>query len=262
MTRLYEYSKVLALKWLPQGILNQLKKSHYLKKVRNISIFDEPDLEIVQQLVGTGDRVVDLGANIGVYTVFMSRRVSDAGRVYSFEPMPTTFVFLENSVSRLGLRNVILRQAAITDHACKITMTVPKDEQGSENFYQASVVTDGAQLGTDMAVPVDGLSLDQAVSADIGQIKFIKCDVEGHELHCLQGATEVITRSRPAWLMEVGGNPEQSGSNASAVFSFMRDCGYSVWVFRKGRVEQWKSGIRSINYLFLYPEHIVRLSEN
>jgi FkbM family methyltransferase len=259
MTRLYEYSKTLALKWLPQGILNQLKKKHYLKKVRDISIADEPDLEIVERFVGHGDRVVDLGANIGVYTVFMSRLVADTGRVYSFEPMPTTFSFLNNSVSRLGLRNVIVKQAAITDHACRITMAVPKDEQGAENFYQASVVADGAGLVTDMAVAVEGMSLDQAVSADIEKIKFIKCDVEGHELHCLQGATEVIARSRPAWLMEVGGNPEQSGSNASAVFSFMRDRGYSVWVFRQGRVEPWESGVRSINYLFLRPEHIDRL---
>ncbi len=261
MTRLYEYSKALALKWLPQGILNQLKKRHYVKKVRDIIISDEPDLEIVEHLVARGDRVVDLGANIGVYTVFMSRLVSDVGRVYSFEPMPTTFGFLQNSVTRLGLRNVIVRQAAITDHACSIAMAVPKDEHGSENFYQAAVVADDARPATDLAVTVEGLPLDQAVSADIEHIKFIKCDVEGHELHCLQGATEVISRSRPAWLMEVGGDPERSGSNAAAVFTFMRDNGYSVWVFRRGRVEPWDSGVRSINYLFLFPEHIDKLRD-
>jgi len=259
MARAYEIGRAYALKWLPPTILNQLKKSHYLRKVRDISVCDEPDLEIVERLVGGGDRVVDLGANIGVYTVFLSRLVTDSGRVYSFEPMPTTFAFLNNTVAKLALRNVVLRQAAVTDHACRITMAVPKDEGGAENFYQASVVPDSARPGTAETVVVEGLPLDQALAADVEHIKFIKCDVEGHELHCLQGAIEVISRSRPAWLIEVGGNPEQAGSNAAAVFAFMRDSGYGIWVFRGGRLEPWSSELRSINYLFLQSEHVDRL---
>jgi FkbM family methyltransferase len=260
MARAYEIAKAFTLKWLPQGIVNQLKKSHYLRKVRDISVSDEPDLEIVEKLVDQGDSVVDLGANIGVYTVFLSRLVTDTGRVYSFEPVPTTFGFLKNNVTRLGLRNVVLRQSAITNHACRITMTIPKDEWGAENFYQASVVADGAKSRADMTVMVEGLPLDQAILADIEHMKFVKCDVEGHELHCLQGAIQLIIRSRPAWLMEVSGNPEQLGSNAAIVFAFMRDYGYGVWVFRQGRLERWVPGLRSINYLFLYSEHLERLS--
>ena len=74
----YEIAKAFALKWLPQAIVSRLKRSHYLKKVKDISVSDEPDLEIVQRLVGQGDYVVDLGANIGVYTVFLSRLVAKA----------------------------------------------------------------------------------------------------------------------------------------------------------------------------------------
>lgn len=262
MARTYEIAKAFALNYLPQGILNQLKKHHYLKKVRDVSVSDEPDLEIVEQLVCSGDYVVDLGANIGVYTAFLSRLVTDTGRVYSFEPIPTSFSFLNNNVTKLGLRNVILRQAAITDCACKIKMSVPKDERGAENFYQASVVVNGANVQTDMTIIVDGLSLDQAISADLERIRFIKCDVEGHELRCLQGATQLIARSRPAWLIEVSGSPEEIGSNAAAVFAFMRDSGYDVWVFRQGKLEPWTPILRSINYLFLHSKHIDRLRKN
>lgn len=259
MDRPYEIVKAFALKWLPQRIVNRLKKSHYLRKVRGISACAEPDLEIVEQLVGRGDVVADLGANIGVYTVFLSRLVGDTGRVYSFEPMPVTFGFLKNNVTRLGLRNVVLRQAAITDRVCNATMAVPKDEAGAENFYQAAIVLDGAMPRADITVTVDGLPLDEAISADVEHIKFIKCDVEGHELHCLRGAIKVISRCRPAWLMEVGGDPEQTGSNAASVFAFMRDAGYGAWIFRQGRLEPWTPKLRSVNYLFLYPEHIDRL---
>jgi FkbM family methyltransferase len=263
MARAYDITKAYALRWLPQKILNLLKKSHYLRKVRDISVSHEPDLEIVGQLVGHGDCVVDLGANIGVYTAFLSRLVTDTGRVYSFEPVPTTFSFLDNNVTKLGLQNVILRRAAITDRVCRIAMAVPKDEGGTENFYQASVVVASKESEAEETVTmVDGLPLDQAISADIEHITFIKCDVEGHELHCLHGAIEVISRSRPAWLMEVGGDPMQVGSNAALVFAFMRDRGYSIWVFRQGKLESWAPGLRSINYLFLRSEHVTRLRDN
>ena len=41
----YEIAKAFALKWLPQAIVNRLKRSHYLKKVKDISVSDEPDPE-------------------------------------------------------------------------------------------------------------------------------------------------------------------------------------------------------------------------
>jgi len=247
---LYELGKALALKWLPRSALNRLKMGHYLKKVQEVSIQDEPDLEVVRQLVGPGDHVVDLGANIGVYTVFMSKLVKDTGRVFSFEPVPTTFRFLENNVSMLGLRNVALRQAAITDHACSIRMTVPKDDLGADNFYQASIVDSGSQGSDSSTVAVEGLTLDSALPEDTANITFIKCDVEGHELHCLKGATRTIARWKPTWLMEVGGDPQATGSNAAAVFAFMTEAGYGIWIFREGKLKAWSPGDRSVNYLF------------
>jgi hypothetical protein len=52
------------------------------------------------------------------------------------------------------------------------------------------------------------------------------------------------------------------GSNAAFVFAFMRDSGYSVWVFRQRKLESWAPGLRSISYLFLRPEHVTRLRDN
>jgi len=254
-----DIAKTAVIKLLPQAILNRLKKFHYLRKVRHVSPSDEPDLEIVKALVRDGDHVIDLGANIGVYTVFLSRLVTASGRVYSFEPMPATFGFLEFNVRTLRLRNVILRQVAITDHACTVEMAVPSDARGLENFYQASVVRNGPQARPARTTIVQGSPLDEAIPAEDKPVAFIKCDVEGHELHCLKGATRLISRSRPAWLMEVGGNPEQGGSNAAAVFALMRDWGYRPFLFKDHRVLPWTSGVRSINYLFLQSAQIESL---
>jgi len=251
MRPLTDIAKAAVITLLPQAIVNRLKKFHYLRKVRHVSASDEADLEIVKALVREGDHVVDLGANIGVYTVFLSHLVSETGRVYSFEPMPVTFGFLDFNVRALGLTNVILRQAAITDHACTVEMAVPSDASGLENFYQACVVRNGSQALPGRTTLVRGSSLDEAIPAEDQPVTFIKCDVEGHEFHCLKGATRLISRWRPAWLMEVSGDPEQDGSNAAAVFSLMRDWGYRPFFFKDHRVLPWTSSVRSINYLFL-----------
>src|SRR6185295_226255 len=138
-----------------------------------------------------------------------------------------------NNIRGLGLENVVARQVAITDQRCMIQMVIPRDDQSLQNFYQAAVISEWAEKNGSAVVDVDGLPLDLALpGSDIGNVKFIKCDIEGHELRCLEGAINVVARSRPAWLMEVSGDPGKSGSNAGKVFALMRENGYEVWVYR------------------------------
>jgi FkbM family methyltransferase len=262
MARFYEIAKAVSLKWLPTIAVDRLKRAHYLNKVRSVPLSEEPDLEIVKSLVDDGNYVVDIGANIGVYTVFLSGLVKETGRVYSFEPVPSTFSYLHNSITKLGLSNVIARQIAITEGACRIRMAVPKDDRGVANFYQAAVVPSGSAGGVQSIVEVDALSLDEALSDEVGRIGFIKCDVEGHELYCLHGAKKTLRFSRSAWLIEVSGDPRKAGSNAARVFQLMTANGYSAWVFRHGKLEQWSPGILSVNYFFLRSEHLERLRRN
>jgi len=260
MMSMYEIGKTAVLRWLPDALLKRLKRRHYLRKVDNVRISDEPDLAIVGHLVSPGDCVVDIGANIGIYTVYLSRAVTTSGRVFSFEPVPTTFDFLVNNIRGLGLENVVARQVAITDQRCMIQMVIPRDDQGLQNFYQAAVISERAEKNGSAVVDVDGLPLDLALpGSDIGNVKFIKCDIEGHELRCLEGAINVVARSRPAWLMEVSEDPGKSGSNAGKVFALMRENGYEVWVYREEKLVPWNSDLRSVNYWFLTGDHVRQL---
>ena len=259
MTPVYETAKSLALQYLPRNLLHKVKKYHYLNKVKSVTIAEEPDLEILKYLVQPGDCVVDIGANIGVYTSFLSRLVSATGRVYSIEPVPATFDYLAYNIRGLNLGNVIIKQVAITDRECDVTMMLPKDAAGVTNFYQATIIPKGTKDNTETAVNVKGRTLDNVLSDDVGNIVFIKCDIEGHELKCLHGSTNVLNRSRPAWLMEVSGNPEKKGSNADAVFSFMQNHEYSTWVYHEGKIRPWVPEMVSVNYLFLTKQQVERL---
>ncbi len=259
VARAYEAGKFIALKWLPIDLLNQVKKRHYLRKVSRASVSDEPDLGALKYLVRPGDFVVDIGANIGVYTVYLSRLVAETGCVFSLEPVRTTFGFLTYNVAKLGLRNVLARRVAVTSRPCKISMMIPRDTAGMDNYYQAVVVEGEALADQGITEVVEGLPLDSILSTNVKRVRFIKCDIEGHELHCLNGAANTLRLSRPAWLMEVGGDPQKVGSNAEKVFSLMREHGYSVWVYQHENLKSWAPGVRSVNYLFLTADHIEQL---
>src|SRR5262245_39140016 len=77
------WAKSLALNYLPDRLLMVLKRMHYYRTIRSMAEEDEPDLLVVRHLVGPGDTVVDVGANVGLYTRFLASLVGRSGRIYS-----------------------------------------------------------------------------------------------------------------------------------------------------------------------------------
>lgn len=263
LTIMYSFLKNRALTLLPELILRPLRGWHYRRVLRSFTDADEPDLKVVRELVEPGTTAVDLGANIGIYTKVLSDLVGPAGSVISVEPVPQTFEFLSRNIRSLALRNISCVNAAVSDSDREVTMELPEYHTGGTNFYQARVVTTGDQTVPDSKrhLRVRATKLDTLV-ATATLVGFVKCDVEGHELACLAGAEMILTSHRPAWLMEVSGDPDEPGTNASQLFQLFAGHSYVPWWFDGQRLIARRTGDRSINYFFLKPEHLVRLRAN
>lgn len=205
----------------------------------------EPDLAVVRRLVALGDTVLDVGANYGIYTKFLSDLVGSRGRVISLEPIPETFELLSANVASLGLSNVQLHQRAASDRDGALGMVVPDTPDG---HYQARVV-DGV-AGTS-ALSVTGVTLDRVAQGTVERLTFIKCDVEGHELAALRGARSLLQECRPALLVEVSGDPDQAGSRANELFTDLRALGYGAYLRRGDLLVHRALGDRAVNYFFL-----------
>src|SRR5580704_17095231 len=182
--------KRLALRFLPDRMLQNLKKIHYAKALRAASENGEPDLKIVRHLAGPGSHVVDIGANFGLYTKFLAELVQPSGRVYSIEPVPLTYEILTANVKRLKLRNVEPFNLAISDDDGEVRMEVPPYASGGENFYEAHISRTPSISGL-RAIDVRARALD-SLFGHLRSIDFVKCDVEGHELACLRGAESLL----------------------------------------------------------------------
>src|SRR6266403_5761044 len=78
---------------------------------------DRPERELLEQVLFPGAVVVDAGANIGIYSQFLSHRVGPSGVVHSFEPSPKNFMRLRSATRKLP--NIHVYQAAVGEHSGK-----------------------------------------------------------------------------------------------------------------------------------------------
>jgi FkbM family methyltransferase len=133
-----------------------------------------------------GATFVDVGANIGLYTVPAARHVGPEGRVIAIEAHPRTFEFLCRNVALNALDNVVTIQRAVGDSAGSVTMVYREADAGS-SFVAADPIGG-------VEVPVETLDAILA-RASVATIDYLKIDVEGYELPVLRGARGIIAAS-------------------------------------------------------------------
>lgn len=241
-----EILRKVAKRTLPEAALLPFKKIHYANVLRSSTGNEEPELAALSELVSAGDYILDIGANFGRYTYHFSRLAGPNGQVISMEPISSTFQVLKANVSKFALTNVLCINQAASDFTGFVSMDVPDSDNG-KNFYEAHIVATGT--GTIPCTRLDDTCLD------LPRLNFIKCDVEGHELNVLTGATAVIAKFMPLLLIEIGGDPDDPTANAGKAFTLLQSLGYVPYVPVNGRLQPRTEGERATNYFFL-PEQL------
>ena len=187
----------------------------------------EVDVEaVLRRHLRPGMGMLDLGANIGVFSLLAAALVGPSGSVLAMEPNPANARLLEASRRENGFVNLTVYQAAAAANAGVLVL---------HSFDSNGTVTelDGAGLLT--AQTVAALPVDQIVGPDT-VIDVIKIDVEGGEYGALQGAAGLITRCHPVIVSEF--SPGQlrgvSGVDGPAYLGFLQALGYRLGVIGPG----------------------------
>jgi FkbM family methyltransferase len=249
--------KKLITNVLPPTLLFSLKKRYYTYTVPS---FWEQDVVPIKYLVKPGDFVLDIGANVGWYTAILSKLVGEQGMVYSIEPIQNTFQLLSFVIGKLQLKNVELLNYAISEIDGSAIMEIPLHDYGGPNFYQARIISHerfGNQL---QEHKVHLKSIDSLFFESQSIFTFIKCDVEGHELSVIKGASCFLHQSKPAWLVEVSGNPDDDRSHSWELFNILRELNYAAYWFDGQKLRKRSPGDKSVNYFFLQPCHLAQLT--
>ena len=249
--------KKTASQLLPRPILLWGKKQYYAYVVPR---FWEADVEPIKCFIRPGDSAIDLGVNIGWYTTVLSRLVGERGKVYAVEPIPETFALLLSVIKKLGLKNVVPLNCAVSDSNGAAVMEIPKHEYGGANFYMARIVSGKSSDPSLDKIEVPLRSLDSLVPGRLSEgVTFVKCDVEGHELAVLKGASQFFEKVKPAMLIEVTGTAEMQDAPNNEFHAIMKGYGYVPYWFDGKHLRKRVKGHWSVNYFFLQAAHLPQI---
>lgn len=195
--------------------------------------------------------VLDVGANKGIYCFWMSRAVGEFGRVIAFEPQPEMKASIERQKKLFNWRNLTVLNVGLSSSDGAASLTRRKIGDGSASLQPARCCESGERL----TVPI--MKLD-TIGLDLTNLKFIKCDVEGHEHDVFRGAVQTISRYRPVIQFEA------IPAEAHDIFDFFLSLGYSGVMLLGDRylaysspAEHYKFGAGGHrDFLFFPPEAI------
>jgi FkbM family methyltransferase len=171
--------------------------------------FEPVETEIVKKEIKENDIVLDVGANIGYYSLIFAQLIGKSGKVYSFEPDPTNFEILKKNILVNKHENVILENKAVSNKEGNLKLYLSTENNGMHRIYPSKWCKE--------SIDINSIKIDNYFNKN-QKIDFIKLDIEGAEYDALLGMESIIQNNEnivifiefvPASLEEHGTNPEK-----------------------------------------------------
>lgn len=160
-------------------------------------VYEAPETVLFKSLIKPGMVIVDVGANVGYYTLLAARCFSDQrsdGVIYAFEPEPTNFGLLVKNIAINGYTTIMAHQEALADKPGTLRLFTDRVNTGNPSLTAENVPASGG------SVEVAATTLDLFLSR--GRVDLIKVDIQGAEGLFFAGAYETLQRSPLKILME------------------------------------------------------------
>ncbi len=223
--------------------------------------FEWRERQFLAAFLRPGDVFVDIGANIGLYTLSAACRVGDSGHVYAFEPSSNAYHRLMANVQLSGFGNVSCYQLALSDCVARVDMSISLDGYDAWNSLAQPIA------GNSFAVePVSCITWEDFAEEHqlAGRTTLMKIDVEGWESHVLLGGYKRLSRTdAPVLQVEFTEKASQSaGSSCANLYHLLEELGYQMFTYdaklRKLVPEPLRESYPYVNVLAAKrPEHII-----
>ena len=204
--------------------------------------FERRELELCRKYVSRRSTVIDIGANIGLHSIYFAN-LAQEGCVLALEPNLDTFDLLRRNVD--GKTNIVPLNLAISDSGGVVEFF-----HASDSAYSSLMDTKRTTIAKTAKVPC--MTVDDLVAAlKIANVDLVKIDVEGFEYDVLKGMTKTISAFHPVIFCEIY---KGTGSNQvpDETVSFLLNRGYKAFVSHDGElVEYQRHDDNFYNYLFL-----------
>ncbi|GBL09506.1 UDP-glucose:protein N-beta-glucosyltransferase [Microcystis aeruginosa Sj] len=185
----------------------------------------EAEMELWRIQIRPDMTVIDVGANVGVYTFSAAQRVGETGKVIAIEPFKACVNCLQETSRINQLPWVKIYEAAASDHCGSAKLSLHNASELNEVISDNSPSSDSANT-----VTIQCLTLDSLIETEnLTRVDWLKIDAEGHEIKVLQGAERLLTEFKPNIIYEnIAG---AHGSNG-AIMEYIQAKGYQVYSYR------------------------------
>lgn len=184
--------------------------------------YEPPTSKLISQIVAPGDCVIDIGANIGFFTLLLAKQVGPTGHVFSFEAIPDLRAAIESNIRLDQFENISLFDTAASDREGTFEFFLgPESHLGISSLRPIQRASESIQVKT---TPLDCLGFEKH------RIAMAKIDVEGAELAVLRGMREILDRDHPDLVLEVTDKfLNEFGDSGEELFELLQSFGYKIY---------------------------------
>ncbi|MBU1132777.1 FkbM family methyltransferase [Patescibacteria group bacterium] len=203
------------------------------------------EIKNFKNVIKPGMTVLDIGANSGTFTYFVSTMVGDEGKVYAFEPEPANYKALDRLVKSKNLQNVKTYNVALSSKQGTETLFVDKLSPGSHSFAEDNLIS-----ATKNGIEVQTTTLDSVLAAN-GRVDIIKIDVQGAEGMVFEGGQKLLQQEGPIsiFLEFWPGGMKKLGTDPIRFLQSFTDNGFNISILDKGSDGKVRVTIKDIEKL-------------
>lgn len=187
--------------------------------------YGEREQKLFQQLITNGSCILDLGANIGFFSVFFSKLTGSTGTVHSFEPSPEMYRILQKNISINGVLNVNSYMIAAGDNNSSTKLFLNESNTGDNRFF--------SDADSPESVDCKVQKLDDIPSLRESPVDFIKIDIQGYEFFALKGMETILRLNQRVqifcefWPYGL----ESNNTNPEDLYNFLISLGFIIYDF-------------------------------
>ena len=206
-----------------------VRPDKWIERLMWAGAYERELVDLFKRVLKPGTTVLDLGANIGYFSVLAAGLVGKSGQVHAFEPAQTCFTQLTRNLAAFPWAHAY--PAAVGD--APGTACFHFSDKANETGWGSLLPGEDASTRETMVsvVRLDDWAREQA----IGRVDFIKMDIEGGEFRALQGAAELLSRYRPVLVTELNAVClAREDRLPDDVLAQLRAAGYENFAFNDG----------------------------
>jgi FkbM family methyltransferase len=203
-----------------------------------LRVFEVSELVFFQKYCRGGMTLVDIGANIGLYTSLAMHQLDADGRVVTFEPHPQSFSFLQKNIAanQTGTRacpRINAFNLAAASERGQRELRLNPENRADNRLYQGTYQGKVEQWD---ALPVEGRPVDDVMTElGITEVNFVKIDIQGYEQNAISGFQNTLARSKNVIMMSEfwPKGLKEAGGSATEYLQLLTDLGFKLYELKE-----------------------------